>query len=75
MGDDAINKWKNLLGPANSSVARTDAPDSIRAKFGTDGIRNVAHGPDSFASAARVSFLKSYLIFQLLSGLTIAWGG
>ncbi|CAI5772986.1 nucleoside diphosphate kinase 7 isoform X2 [Podarcis lilfordi] len=53
LGDDAISRWKNLLGPANSSVARTDAPNSVRACFGTDGIRNVAHGPDSFASAAR----------------------
>ncbi|XP_034970318.1 nucleoside diphosphate kinase 7 isoform X1 [Zootoca vivipara] len=53
LGDDAISRWKDLLGPANSSVARTDAPNSVRACFGTDGIRNVAHGPDSFASAAR----------------------
>ncbi|XP_073903644.1 nucleoside diphosphate kinase homolog 7 isoform X1 [Castor canadensis] len=51
--DDAICEWKRLLGPANSGVARTDAPGSIRALFGTDGIRNAAHGPDSFASAAR----------------------
>lgn len=56
LGDDAISKWKTFLGPANSAVARTDAPGSIRACFGTDGIRNVAHGPDSFATAARVSF-------------------
>ncbi|KAF5916600.1 hypothetical protein HPG69_005395 [Diceros bicornis minor] len=51
--DDAICEWKRLLGPANSGVARTDAPGSIRALFGTDGIRNAAHGPDSFACAAR----------------------
>ncbi|KAM3836323.1 nucleoside diphosphate kinase homolog 7 isoform 4-T6 [Vipera latastei] len=52
LGDDAIGRWKQLLGPANSVVARTDAPNSIRARFGSDSIRNVAHGPDSFASAA-----------------------
>ncbi|XP_012584555.1 PREDICTED: nucleoside diphosphate kinase 7 isoform X4 [Condylura cristata] len=51
--DDAICEWKRLLGPANSEVARVDAPGSIRALFGTDGIRNAAHGPDSFACAAR----------------------
>uniref|UniRef100_A0A8C9AYY1 Nucleoside diphosphate kinase homolog 7 n=1 Tax=Prolemur simus TaxID=1328070 RepID=A0A8C9AYY1_PROSS len=51
--DDAICEWKRLLGPANSGLARTDASGSIRALFGTDGIRNAAHGPDSFASAAR----------------------
>ncbi|XP_044857635.1 nucleoside diphosphate kinase 7 isoform X3 [Mauremys mutica] len=53
LGDDAVSEWKKLLGPANSGVARCDAPGSIRAMFGTDGIRNAAHGPDSFASAAR----------------------
>ncbi|XP_028614454.1 nucleoside diphosphate kinase 7 [Grammomys surdaster] len=51
--DDAISEWKRLLGPANSGLARSDAPGSIRALFGTDGIRNAAHGPDTFASAAR----------------------
>lgn len=51
--DDAICEWKRLLGPANSGQARSDAPGSIRALFGTDGIRNAAHGSDSFASAAR----------------------
>ncbi|OXB62541.1 hypothetical protein ASZ78_014487 [Callipepla squamata] len=51
--DDAVCKWKALLGPANSAVAQTDEPDSIRANFGHDGIRNAAHGPDSVASAAQ----------------------
>lgn len=51
--ENAICEWKRILGPANSGVARTDAPESIRALFGTDSIRNAAHGPDSFASAAR----------------------
>nr|AAH38021.1 Nme7 protein [Mus musculus] len=51
--DDAICEWKRLLGPANSGLSRTDAPGSIRALFGTDGVRNAAHSPDTFASAAR----------------------
>ncbi|KAI6078958.1 Nucleoside diphosphate kinase 7 [Aix galericulata] len=53
LGDEAVCKWKALLGPANSAVAKTDEPDSIRANFGHDGIRNAAHGPDSVASAAQ----------------------
>ena len=51
--DDAICEWKRLLGPANSGMECTDAPGSLRALFGTDGIRNAAHGPEFFASAAR----------------------
>lgn len=51
--DDAICEWKRLLGPASSGLARTEAPGSVRALFGTDGIRNAAHGPDTLESAAR----------------------
>ncbi|GAB5583384.1 nucleoside diphosphate kinase 7 isoform X1 [Prionailurus iriomotensis] len=61
--DDAICEWKRLLGPANSGLARTDAPGSLRALFGTDGIRNAAHGPDSFASAAREK--RSYFFLRV----------
>ncbi|XP_036609420.1 nucleoside diphosphate kinase 7 isoform X3 [Trichosurus vulpecula] len=53
LGDDAINEWKKLMGPANPGMARTDFPTSIRARFGTDNIRNTVHGPDSFATAAK----------------------
>ncbi|XP_015330563.1 nucleoside diphosphate kinase 7 isoform X3 [Bos indicus x Bos taurus] len=58
--DDAVCEWKRLLGPANSGLARTDAPESIRALFGTDGIKNAAHGPDSFACAAREMVTEMY---------------
>lgn len=63
--DDAICEWKRLLGPANSGLAHSDAPESIRALFGTDGIKNAAHGPDSFfACAARVRvFLNCFNLF------------
>lgn len=53
IGDEAIASWRKLLGPTNSSVARSDSPESIRARFGTDGTKNAAHGSDSIASAAR----------------------
>ena len=32
---------------------RDEAPDSVRAKFGTDGQRNAAHGSDAVESAER----------------------
>ncbi|KAM4700417.1 nucleoside diphosphate kinase homolog 7 isoform 2-T2 [Discoglossus pictus] len=53
VGDEAVSSWRKLLGPTNSSIARSESPQSIRAKFGTDGTRNAAHGSDSIASAAR----------------------
>lgn len=54
MGDEAVSIWRKLLGPAESSLARKEAPQSARAQFGTDGIKNVGHGSDSLAAAARV---------------------
>ncbi|TKS74823.1 Nucleoside diphosphate kinase 7 [Collichthys lucidus] len=53
MGDEAMSIWRRLLGPADSTVARKEAPQSARAQFGTDGIKNVGHGSDSLAAAAR----------------------
>ncbi|KAM7388668.1 hypothetical protein PAMP_024828 [Pampus punctatissimus] len=53
MGDEAMSIWRSLLGPTDSAVARREAPQCARAQFGTDGIKNVGHGSDSLAAAAR----------------------
>lgn len=51
--NNAIQKWRNFIGPTNTEKARADAPSSLRALFGTDGTRNAVHGSDSTASANR----------------------
>ncbi|XP_071839564.1 nucleoside diphosphate kinase homolog 7-like isoform X2 [Apostichopus japonicus] len=53
MKDGAIGAWRELLGPTDSSKARSDAPNSIRAMFGTDQTQNACHGSDSTMSAQR----------------------
>ncbi|XP_071949761.1 nucleoside diphosphate kinase homolog 7-like isoform X2 [Antedon mediterranea] len=53
MGEDAIQAWRQILGPTDSSVARSEAPGSIRAMFGTDNTQNACHGSDSPASGER----------------------
>lgn len=64
-GPNAIQKWRTLLGPTDSATARTQAPLSIRAKFGTDNAKNAAHGSDSPASAEReVNFFFGGRIFS-----------
>ncbi|GMH51027.1 hypothetical protein TL16_g10037 [Triparma laevis f. inornata] len=50
---DAIKDWRALMGPTNTEKARAEAPESLRALFGTDGTMNATHGSDSFISAAR----------------------
>lgn len=52
-GPNAIKQWRELIGPTNSITAREQAPESVRARFGTDQQRNAAHGSDSPESAAR----------------------
>ncbi|KAG9349614.1 hypothetical protein JZ751_028062 [Albula glossodonta] len=44
MGDEAVSIWRKILGPTDSESARKDAPNSLRAQFGTDGTKNAAHG-------------------------------
>ena len=50
---DAITQWRALLGPTNTATAQEEAPDSLRALFGTDQTQNAAHGADSPDAAAR----------------------
>lgn len=51
--ENAIKHWRTLLGPTNSSTAKSEAPNSIRARFGTDGTKNACHGSDSPHSVKR----------------------
>ena len=54
MRTDAVKHWRRMLGPTDPLVARSDCPDTIRAKFGKDMTKNAAHGSDSTESAERV---------------------
>lgn len=46
VSENAIDKWRNIIGPTNSSQAKVEAPSSLRAIFGTDNTRNAVHGSD-----------------------------
>ncbi len=52
-GENAVLRWREVLGPTDSTKARQEAPTSIRAQFGTDTTRNACHGSDSTESAKR----------------------
>jgi len=53
LAPSAIANWRKTLGPTDSSVARNQAPDSLRAHFGIDKSFNAAHGSDSVEAAHR----------------------
>ncbi|XP_033637852.1 nucleoside diphosphate kinase 7-like [Asterias rubens] len=53
MSNSAVTEWRRLLGPTDSSMARSEAPNSVRAKFGTDQTRNACHGSDAVATGQR----------------------
>ena len=53
MGENAVSRWREVLGPTDSSLARQEAPGSIRAQFGADKTCNACHGSDSAEAATR----------------------
>ena len=60
----AIKKWRALIGPTDSIKARGEAPQSLRARFGTDGTHNACHGsdaPDTAAEELSFFFARSTL--------------
>ena len=53
VGDDCVNKWHELMGPANPADARAAAPRSLRAVFGSSPSANAVYGSGSPDDAAR----------------------
>ncbi|KAI9485748.1 MAG: hypothetical protein EXX96DRAFT_546323 [Benjaminiella poitrasii] len=50
---NAIQEWKDLMGPTNYKKAKIVKPNSIRALFGKDTSRNATHGSDSETCAKK----------------------
>lgn len=48
---DPITRWKKLIGPSDPADAKGEAPNSLRALYGVDLIRNGFHGSDDPRSA------------------------
>lgn len=49
----AFQAWRDFCGPSDPSEARTEAPNSLRALFGTDALRNAVVGSASAEDVKR----------------------
>lgn len=45
--ENAVAGFRDLVGPTQVSEAKTNVPGTLRAAFGTDGMRNAVHGSGS----------------------------
>ena len=52
-GEDAVSKWRTLLGPTKVIKAQYEDPGSFRGSFGVTDTRNVGHGSDSEETALK----------------------
>jgi nucleoside-diphosphate kinase len=53
-GEDAIRRWRDLMGPTDSKKAATG---TVRGEFGTDVEQNASHGSDAPETArAEIAF-------------------
>lgn len=51
---DVVTQWRILIGPKDVTIAKEEAPESLRAQFGSGGeLMNALHGSDTADLAAR----------------------
>ena len=53
--DSGVREMLELVGPENSLTAKNQNPDSLRAIFGKDNLRNAVHASETTESASRES--------------------
>ena len=50
VGENAVERFRELLGPTDSADAKVNAPNTLRAHFGSDTMRNAVHGSANVAA-------------------------
>ena len=51
--NDAIQKWRSIMGPTKVSKTKYEQPDTIRGQFGITDTRNSSHGSYSEETARK----------------------
>ncbi|XP_072181200.1 thioredoxin domain-containing protein 3 homolog isoform X3 [Diadema setosum] len=68
-GEGVVADVRNLIGPKDVDLAKEEAPESLRAQFGTDKTMNAMHGADSMETAAReLTFLLPNFNIPIIPG-------
>ena len=44
--EDAVNSFREFVGPSDPDIARTLRSDTIRARYGVDKVKNAVHCTD-----------------------------
>lgn len=53
VGENAVERWRETLGPTDPQEARASAPNSLRALYGVKRDTNAFHGADNPEEAAK----------------------
>merc|ERR1712168_1709219 len=67
---NAVSRWLTMLGPEDSQDARQSHPDSLRALYGSDLVKNALHGSATTQQAQKEIqfFFPEEIVEPLLSG-------
>lgn len=58
VSEQAVTMFRDVLGPTDAKEAKQTAPQTLRAAFGSDAMRNAVHG-----SATEADFQNEAGIF------------
>ena len=62
---DAVNHWRQVMGPTDPKVAKQESPNSIRAQYGKSMKENIVHGAkdqDQVVAACNLFFSSKSLL-------------